>query len=716
MNILEALDVALPELPAQAAKRRYPRMDPRVIAKPHIEQDIPVVLAKMPGADTFIRLSPEQWTLLQLFDGERSFEQVAEALAGSMAVPFTADDVKEFSSFLQEKTDLFYRTPLEKNTTLKQKLGAERHKRKRFAISDVTDITLHRWPRADDYLTALKPYAEFVYTRWFTLLTLSLFGVMIWMWTDKFADIWRDSFEFYNFTDMTVWDLVEFWFLFGVMAFFHESAHGMTCKHFGGNVEKMEFLLMYFEPTFVCDVTQIWIVGDRRARLATILAGIWMDLILCSVATAVWWSTPVGMGIHNFAYKIILVSGIGVTLLNLNPLIKLDGYYIFSELTGEVDLKERTTAYVSGWVRKYIFGLPVELEYVSHKRRVFYIIYALLSGVYSYALIAFVVVFAYHVLRAYSPDWAWAPSLLIALLLFKSRIRMLGRFMKLVYLDKKERVRGWFTPVRVIAAGILVIALLFAPVWPDFVQGRFVLEPGRRAMIRAEVPGMVEQTSAAEGQSVKAGDPLVRLRNLQLQSAAAKAHADLQAATARSTEASIRYAGLGTAERERQQALAQDRAFHEQMKRLELTSPIAGIVVTPRLDDLVGRYVPAGTEVAEVTDTSTLTARIYIPEFDLGKVRVGAAVRLQPQSEIVPLSASLGSLAPVAITIDPGVAEKSQFTGLTPPQFYVASVRLRGDQQLCEGMTGTAKILVRYTSLAGFISRFARNQIERRIW
>src|ERR1700686_759923 len=166
----------------------------------------------------------------------------------------------------------------------------------------------------------------------------------------------------------------------------------MTCKHFGANVEKMEFILMYFEPTFVCDVTQIWIVGDRMARLTTILAGIWMDLIICFVATTIWWSTPPGMGIHNFAYKIILVSGIGVTILNLNPLIKLDGYYMFSEITGEVDLKERATLYVSGWVRKYIYGLPAEVEYVLRRRRVFYIVYALLSGVYSYALIALVVV------------------------------------------------------------------------------------------------------------------------------------------------------------------------------------------------------------------------------------------------------------------------------------------------------------------------------------
>jgi putative peptide zinc metalloprotease protein len=713
MNIVEALEVALPELPATAAKRGYPKLDPHVIAKEHVEQGELVVLAKMPGSDNFVRLTPDQWKMMQLFDGERSFGQIAGALAETMAVPFTEDEVKEFISFLQEETELFYRTPLEKNITLRQKLQADRHKRKRF---DVTDITLHRWPRADNYLTRLKPYLEWVYTPWCTWLTLGLFAVMVGMWADKFGEIWRDSFEFYNFADMGVWDLVEFWFLFGAMAFFHETAHGMTCKHFGGNVEKMEFLLMYFSPTFVCDVTQIWIVGERKARLTTVIAGIWMDLIICGFATIIWWSTATGMAIHNFAYKVIMVTGIGVTLLNLNPLIKLDGYYIFSEITGEVDLKERTTLYISGWIRKQIFGLPAELEYVPRSRRVFYITYALLSGVYSYALIAFVVLFAYHVLRSYSPAWAWAPAAMIFYFMFKSRIRTLGRFMKLLYLDKKERVAAWFTQGRRAAAGFLALILLLVPFWPDFVQGRFVLEPNRRAVMRAEVPGVVAESPVKEGEVVEAGATLIRLQNLQLESDAAKADADLRVAAARSTAASLRYAGFGVAERERQQALERKKTLAKELSRLQIISPIAGIVVTPRLSDLVGSYVAAGTELVEIADTSMAVARIYIPEFDLRGVRVGAPVRLQPSPEVFPVTGTLTSLAPVSTKIDPGLVEKEQLRGIAPPQFYAGSVVIQNDGNLRAGMTGTAKVFVRRRSLVDFAWRFVRDQVERRLW
>ena len=80
----------------------------------------------------------------------------------------------------------------------------------------------------------------------------------------------------------------------------------------------------------------------------------------------------------------------------------------------KTDLKERSTIFVSSWTRKHIFRLPAEVEYVPRHRRVLYIVYSLLSGVYSYLLMAIVVIFVYHILRSYTPEWAWLPALLLA--------------------------------------------------------------------------------------------------------------------------------------------------------------------------------------------------------------------------------------------------------------------------------------------------------------
>ena len=387
-----------------------------------------------------------------------------------------------------------------------------------------------------------------------------------------------------------------------------------------------------------------------------------------------------------------------------------------AELIGEADLKERSTAYVSSWTRKHIFRLPAEVEYVPRHRRVLYIVYSVLSGVYSYLLMAIVVIFFYHILRSYTPEWAWLPALLLGLRLFRSRITMLERFMKTVYLDKKERVLAWFTPARSVLAGVVLLALLFAPVWPEFIDGRFALEPARRTLIHTEVPGPVAEVLADEGQTVAPGAPLLRLRNLEMESAAAQAGADMRNASARATQASLSYENFGPAEQERRQSTERHRNLAEEMKRLEVTSPIPGTVTTPRLHNLLGAYLKPGTEVAEVADLSTMTARIYVPEFGMRDVRLGAPVRLHAESQFKAWAGTLSSLAPASASIEPGLIEKAQLEGIRVPRFYLGTVELQNRGGLREGMSGNAKILVGRRSAAGFAWRFGRDLLGRRMW
>src|SRR5262249_1103958 len=257
----------------------------------------------------------------------------------------------------------------------------------------------------------------------------------------------------------------------GAMAAIHETAHGLVGKHFGATIEKMGFTLMYFAPSFFCDATQVWVKAGKWARIGTSIAGIWLDLGICFFATVVWWGTATGMAVHDWAYKAMMVTGIGVSLLNLNPLIKLDGYLIFCELVAEPSLKETSTAYLSEWVRRHIFRLPVEVGYIPRRKRAFYITYAILSGLYSYSLLSFLMVITYHILRSFNPEWAFLPALAIGAWVFRSRIKLLVNFMRILYLDKRERVRGWLTPARMAVLGCPALLLLFAPIWPDFVQG-----------------------------------------------------------------------------------------------------------------------------------------------------------------------------------------------------------------------------------------------------
>jgi len=230
------------------------------------------------------------------------------------------------------------------------------------------------------------------------------------------------------------------------------------------------------------------------------------------------------------------------------------------------------------------------------------------------------------------------------------------------------------------------------------------------------VPGTVAEVLVDEGQTVAPGAPLLRLRNLEMESASAQAGADLRNASARATQAGLNYGNFGPAEQDRSQFAERHHNLAEEMKRLEVVSPIPGTVTTPRMHNLLGAYLKPGTEVVEVADLSTMTARIYVPEFGMRDVRVGAPVRLHAESQFESWAGTLSSLAPAAASIESGLFEKDQLEGIRVPKFYLGKVELQNRGDLREGMSGNAKIMIGRRSIAGLAWRFGRDLLGRRMW
>lgn len=67
----------------------------------------------------------------------------------------------------------------------------------------------------------------------------------------------------------------------------------------------MGLMFLYLTPAFYVDVTESWIS-------ATIIAGIWVEMIVCGLAMIAWTNTQPGRWLHEFSYKIILITGLAV--------------------------------------------------------------------------------------------------------------------------------------------------------------------------------------------------------------------------------------------------------------------------------------------------------------------------------------------------------------------------------------------------------------------
>ena len=112
-----------------------------------------------------------------------------------------------------------------------EKLADQRQRRKNKKKIDLSFMTFSAWD-PDDYLTHLHEALCFIYTTWFAFLTFGMFAIMVLIFVSGWSEIWRDTMQYYTFTNKGAADLAEFWLLFCGLGFFHESAHGLDLQAF----------------------------------------------------------------------------------------------------------------------------------------------------------------------------------------------------------------------------------------------------------------------------------------------------------------------------------------------------------------------------------------------------------------------------------------------------------------------------------------------------
>lgn len=718
MNVTRVLNVALPEMPARILSTRPLRLPADVVFQEHVEDGAPVVRVFIPSSQLMYRFPPPTWAMLQLFDGTRSIEEVARVYSGMKGMEYSEEEIRDLAGSL-ESSGFWYKTAQEKNVQLMQISSEERRKLIRSRQSKFGDLSEITFPafNPDKFVTWLYQKTSFIYTWWFTALTLIAFTITAAISISHWSEIGTDTLEFYTFTDKSWADVGIFYFLTLFTLAWHEMAHAHTCKHYGGRVPAMGFLLIYLAPAVYTDTAEGFVKGSRYQRFLIAMAGAWSELIICAIATPVWWLSSPGTNVHSLAYLVMLMTGIAGVLLNWNPLIKLDGYHMLCEVVAISDLKEDSTAYVVAWIKKHIWGLPVEVPYVPKRRRLGFVAYALLSGVYSYLVLYVIARFVGNVFRNFNPDWSFVPELATAALLFKSRIRKLVNFMKFVYLDKKDRVHTWFHTKTAMALGVATLLLLVIPLWHDRAEGRFVMGAGKSSTVRNTVPGIVTAVYSREGSTVASGAPIFRLSNVSLESKLSRSEAEYKVASMHSASASIHYTDLGAAIQEREQLAAQNRLLVSEVKALDIASPLNGTIITPHLGDRLGIYVPAGTELAEVADLNEMHARVYIPESNIDIFHLSSPGRMQVDGIAQVWSGPTVSITPVSAEIDPALVVPVKFEGLREPRYFMADLLISNPQQLLKpGMAGSARIYGERRSLVVLVYREIKEFFLRKLW
>ena len=183
----------------------------------------------------------------------------------------------------------------------------------------------------------------------------------------------------------------------------------------------------------------------------------------------------------------MLLTGISTIFFNINPLIKVDGYYALSSVLDLQDLREGSFRFLGTWFQKHILRLPVEVPVMTRRRKRISVVYGLLAMTYTASIMVLVGKLFNNLYTSYFPDIATALLIVTLFYIFRKRLRNVGRVGKLFYLDKKELFMSPKSRVPLAVAGGIVLLALLLPWSHRTISAESTLQPARTA--RLEAPG-----------------------------------------------------------------------------------------------------------------------------------------------------------------------------------------------------------------------------------
>lgn len=672
-----------------------PRLKPGVVYRRLATREEEYVIVKDGTTQKYFKFEPWEDELLAMIDGSRTPGEIAEEYtAKNRQRPLDEAFVLDYLEAMK-KLDLLERGERERHLVMMDRLKTMR-KRSFYDAERSTIFQVHI-PLFDpnQLMDRIIPWIRWVWSPWFVLPWMAAFAVTLGFLFYHWSLYWSGFFSLWNFKEKSFADWVGFFALLIGVSIWHEFGHGFTCKRFGGEVHDIGFMIFYFQPAFYCNIDDSYLFPKQSHRLFATFGGPYFELMMATVATVVWLATPAESWVHNLALTIVFFTGLSVIVLNVNPLLKLDGYYLLMDWLDVPNLREESFDYIGGLFRKHVLRLEVPERAISRRRRRIYLIYGTAAVIY----MILVLLVIYHFLERWFVGWL-GPAGYIALGLFfywllRKRIRALARFVRHLWLDKREWLATAGGRATVAVAIVLLVAALLIVPFPTRITGPFTVEPAERAIVRVPSDALVASVIVKEGDRVDAGTELARLSSPELEAARADAAAERLRALREATRArDARDTATEATARQRARAAESRLAMlEERQSRLRLTAPVAGVVSTYRVEELAGRQLAEGETFCEIDSLDRVRLAARLSERDIEEVHDGMPVRIR--AEALPgriLRATVRGVAPVAEP--PPEGDGSHLDLVRRARQVRVLIEIENpDEQLRAGMTGRVQFL-----------------------
>lgn len=576
-----------------------------------------------PVRGRFFRIGPEAFALLSRWHlGEA--DAVRRAVAAETPFAPGPAELESLLHFLVANTLLRADSP----DAVRRLLQQARASRPQWAWWLLRNYLFVRIPllRPDRALDRLAPLAAPLYSR--TTLYLVIIAGLLGLFL---AGRQWQAFV-HTFSHLFSWEGL-LWFavaLFSVKVL-HELGHAVTAKRYGCRVPTMGLAFLVLFPVLYTDTSETWRLTGRRQRLAVGAAGIAVELAVAALATLAWSFLPDGPA-RTAAFFLATTSWVLSLLVNVNPFMRFDGYYLLSDWLAVENLQSRAFALGRWRLRRLLFGLDEPPpERFSPRLQATLTLYAYATWVYRLLLFLAIALLVYHFffkvlgIFLFVVEIAWFIALPIA--------REMGEWWR-----RRHALRP--TPNLFVTLAVLAgLVWLAVTPWNTRIALPAVLRDAAHTAVHPAMPAELAELRAARGDSVAQGDVLAVLRVPELEHRIVRE----QRRAAMLTEALRRHAAqpeaardVGVLQEELASALSALSGLLEHRRELTVTAPHAGMV-TDLADGLrPGVWLAADRAIATVVDPQRARLWAYVDGSDLGRLTEGAPARFYPEDPLRP--------------------------------------------------------------------------------
>jgi putative peptide zinc metalloprotease protein len=331
---------------------------------------------KDPVQKKYYQIGSDEYALCQLLDGGRTSSDICSFLQVRLSIDIDKDEVESFITKLDALALL-------ESSRLENQPGRVTE----FSFLCIRFKIMNPGPAID----LISRYAGFLFSLPALVVAVPLIGWALYLTISNPNTLFSSQWLLTHKSNLFV-----FYLAMAVIMTCHEIGHAVVCKRRHGQVNEMGVMLLYFIPCFYTDVSDIYLMEKKKDRIAVIIAGPAVELFLWALGTLCYFFYDTQNTLSRLLYIVMMTSGLRSILINFNPFIRVDGYYLIEEIFNQTNLMTRSRQTLLRFLKNRILKNnppSVDSDYVqdSFSKRGVLLVYGALSLLYAIALAGFVV-------------------------------------------------------------------------------------------------------------------------------------------------------------------------------------------------------------------------------------------------------------------------------------------------------------------------------------